>query len=816
MAAPTVYSLALTLYYTAAEHLHYAATRAFTTSPTDTPANTFFDERLLVPAAVKRDMFDSGTIGGRSRTGYGDAVLANGDGALDAWRTYAIDGRAVVQRRGTLGGAYPGTTSVVFTGTAVQLIFEPDTVRVKLRDAQAELETPFQTSKYLGNNALPAGLEGVATDLKGKPKPVVLGSPYNVPATLVNSSKLIYQVHDGALAAITAVYDRGIKLTGGSWATASTMTDQQEVWGCSYSPALALYIAVGYDTVNLVSRVRTSPDGVTWTTRPDADVTVNLQKLYGACWSPKLGIFCVAGANGMMATSTDGTNWTPRTSGFGGTRIISVCWSEALTLFCAVGVGGTLTTSPDGVTWTAQTSNAGGNDLNGVAFGLGLFVAAGSNGIVITSPDGVTWTSRANSFGATTVVRSITYGQPLVGPGMFVGVGDSGIAITSLDGETWALSRKTGLTSNIYRVAFANNAFVAVGQTGKLIMSPDGYTWKEKTSGFGTTYIYDLCYGAAAGWLLVGDASKYCLNSLGGYANQTDLLDDTLAPAPGEVKVYLGGGMFRLGMTPSGLVTCDPTHGASAADRTAAQLFKYVLGRKGYVSGTDYSAADVTALDAANGAELGDYIADESTTGAILDRLANTVGAWWGPDLSGIYRIAQFAAPSGSPALTVVENDVISLKRIEPNDGRNGLPTYKTIYRYKKNHAVQTSDVAAGVDAARRGEIGREWREVVKEDTAVSAAHLLAPQASRDTLFIDATAAQTECDRMQLLTGVQRDRFELVMELNGETELIDLYPVLRLTYSRYGLSAGQLFRILGIDPKYEQKRVVFTLWGATA
>src|SRR3990167_2558332 len=70
--------------------------QGFTTGPAETPANTFYDARLRQPVSVTRDMFDAGATLGRSRVGYGDLILDNGDGELDALLNYAFDGRSLV------------------------------------------------------------------------------------------------------------------------------------------------------------------------------------------------------------------------------------------------------------------------------------------------------------------------------------------------------------------------------------------------------------------------------------------------------------------------------------------------------------------------------------------------------------------------------------------------------------------------------------------------------------------------------------------------------------------------------------------------
>jgi hypothetical protein len=174
--------------------LRYATGNGFITGASETPASTWYDGRLQQPGAIKRDLFASGTTQGRSRVGYGDLVLLNGDGALDSLLTYGWSGRAVTIRRGTVGAAYPGGFATIFAGTAEQCEVSGDTLVVKLRDRQLDLAVPLQPTKYAGSNVLPDGLEGVAGDLAGKPKPFGMGKVQNVPAVCVNTAKLIYQV----------------------------------------------------------------------------------------------------------------------------------------------------------------------------------------------------------------------------------------------------------------------------------------------------------------------------------------------------------------------------------------------------------------------------------------------------------------------------------------------------------------------------------------------------------------------------------------------------------------------------------------------
>ncbi len=200
---------------TDAEETHYFSTDAFVTGATDTPAHTAFLPRLQQPALLQRACFEQGATGGASRVGYGELLLANNDGGLDGLLDRAFDGRRIVIRYGQAGAAYPANWTTVLTGTMAAPGWEWTRLALRIRDRLEELNIDLQPNRYAGDNALPAGLEGV-DDLKDQPKPLCYGTVFNIPAVLVNSSRLIYQVNDGTVNSISAVYDRGAALTVGA------------------------------------------------------------------------------------------------------------------------------------------------------------------------------------------------------------------------------------------------------------------------------------------------------------------------------------------------------------------------------------------------------------------------------------------------------------------------------------------------------------------------------------------------------------------------------------------------------------------------
>jgi hypothetical protein len=201
----------------------YVSTGRFVTAPADTPANIAFEPCIIDPGSIGLHAYSDGRTGGASRLEIGEIVISNAGGQFDDWITYSFDGRDVVIRSGEEGGAYPADFPAVFIGTVESVEADWSRIIVRLRDKQWKFRLPALTTTYAGNNSLPNGLEGTASDLKGKVKPKVYGQVFNASAPCVNTSKLTYQVSNGAVNSIDAVYDNGVALTPGTDHANSTL-----------------------------------------------------------------------------------------------------------------------------------------------------------------------------------------------------------------------------------------------------------------------------------------------------------------------------------------------------------------------------------------------------------------------------------------------------------------------------------------------------------------------------------------------------------------------------------------------------------------
>lgn len=184
----------------------YLADGWFNSLPADSPANQHYSPVLTGPFNFEVRLFDGLEPSGRATVGFGEIVIWNGDGALDALLDMGWSGRTVTLKRGAEFAAL-STYSTVFKGTTDGLTPDEVNVRLRLRDRQELLNRPLQSDLYDGTG----GAEGDAS-LTGKRKPLAYGRLFNVPAVLIDANNLVFQLHDGGIAAILEVRDKGVPL----------------------------------------------------------------------------------------------------------------------------------------------------------------------------------------------------------------------------------------------------------------------------------------------------------------------------------------------------------------------------------------------------------------------------------------------------------------------------------------------------------------------------------------------------------------------------------------------------------------------------
>lgn len=213
-----------------AAHVLLAGSDGWCTRPDDTPPDAVIEPRLRQPANYRRDLWGSSGLFGAVAINYGECVLDNADGGLDALAGHAFDGREFVLRVGPRGGAYPAQFAVVLRASTQAVECSLRTVTVRLRDALALLDRPACTALYAGTG----GAEGAAGTAQQR-KPVASGTLWNAPLKLLDRPSLLYQAGlppSGHESVVVRVLDMGVDLAPeggaialGSPAVATSVTD---------------------------------------------------------------------------------------------------------------------------------------------------------------------------------------------------------------------------------------------------------------------------------------------------------------------------------------------------------------------------------------------------------------------------------------------------------------------------------------------------------------------------------------------------------------------------------------------------------------
>ena len=179
--------------------------------------NQYYDPRIVDISPFTKSMFGTGRTSGSTASGGGELVLTNADGALDAYHRWGFSGRTCTLYAGKYEQDFANYSKVLIA-TLEQPSYafsagSEATLTFRLRDRARLLEIPIQANLYLGTNDGLVGFEGTDDDLLDKPKPLCFGECYNITPILCNSQVGVYQIHDGAIEQIVAVYDMGEVIT---------------------------------------------------------------------------------------------------------------------------------------------------------------------------------------------------------------------------------------------------------------------------------------------------------------------------------------------------------------------------------------------------------------------------------------------------------------------------------------------------------------------------------------------------------------------------------------------------------------------------
>lgn len=201
--------------------------RGYWTAPGDDPAQAFWAGRLRQSLDIRYDLYERGTTYGQSRLEVGEIILIDDRHRLSCLLDYGLSGQAVKVWRLDREDQPFSAATLVMRGRAAAPVMAGDGLAIRVQGRAAEFDRPVQAAQYAGNNVLPAGLEGSATDIKGQRKSLLYGGvARECPLDMVNTSRLILQASTTNVA-VLAVSDMGQPLTPGvPYATKAEMESQ--------------------------------------------------------------------------------------------------------------------------------------------------------------------------------------------------------------------------------------------------------------------------------------------------------------------------------------------------------------------------------------------------------------------------------------------------------------------------------------------------------------------------------------------------------------------------------------------------------------
>ena len=291
------------------------------------------------------------------------------------------------------------------------------------------------------------------------------------------------------------------------WNALNTIKNKKPAGGATVN-----WVAVGEGAL-----IAKSTDGNIWSPAASSGELTNrgVGVAYGTDGTGA-GLWVAVGAGSLITKSPDGTNWIPAAtvsgvSGKGG--ITGYGWGVAYGkdgtgagLWVAVGEGGIIAKSTDGTNWTPAASSGGiTSQGRGVAYGKdnlgnGLWVAVGDGEIIAKSTNGNVWTPAATSAdgskgGITGYGFGVAYGKDGAGAGLWVAVGNGGLIAKSTDGNIWTPAGNVGgITSQGRAVAYGNGLWVVVGGGKSIAKSTDGNIWTPAASTGGVGFANGVAF----------------------------------------------------------------------------------------------------------------------------------------------------------------------------------------------------------------------------------------------------------------------------------------------------------------------------------
>jgi hypothetical protein len=183
------------------------------------------------------------------------------------------------------------------------------------------------------------------------------------------------------------------------------------------------------------------------------------------------------------------------------------------------------------------------------------------------------------------------------------------------------------------------------------------------------------------------------------------------------------------------------------------------------------------------------------------------VGAYYGFNRSGKFEVNRIELATGTAAAEFDSTNIIEITRMA-----SAVPNYQVRVDYKKNYRVMSeTDFHSSITTAQRDYLVREANVEIATDTNVQTPYPNSNPLIVPGLFAASSPASTEAARLLTVYKTQRDIYMIKVKTQPYT--LKLNDVVKITFNRYNLTSGKLFRVITIVEDAAVNEVELELWG---
>lgn len=276
--------------------------------------------------------------------------------------------------------------------------------------------------------------------------------------------------------------------------------------------------------------------------------------------------------------------------------------------------------------------------------------------------------------------------------------------------------------------------------------------------------------------------------------------------APISVTKNLTTGKFNLTYSPVGTLTTSVQGSKpSTYSNKISDLIKLVVKNYGTTDklvDADIDLTNFSNFDASNTAPVGIYVADKTNILSICQQLASSVGAQITMSRKGLLQLKRIDfPPSGTPIL--IGRSDIAEHKLEVDSVVDVVPSIKV--GYCKNYTVE-SNLQTVIPEEHKSLYSEEWLTTTVSDSTVATNYkMLIDATQKDTQLLTTADATTEANRLLGIFKQQRVVYKMTCFANMLE--LSLGDTVTLKYPRFGLDAGVLGVVVGLEPDWMTARV---------